>query len=186
MDWAKHTAVLVALIAAAGLMVTAWGTLKTAQVADEQLAQAREQRESSSREQTERITFWWHADRWETIIANRTLDAAPIWIEVGVRGLNTVEDREWVQLGILPPCQRLEIPTARLMKGAIRLHVSKLLILDRDGKFWERTADGVLHESSIVEAQIPDISTPSPDLAPMKPGEDEWLRYVNIEQCGSK
>lgn len=57
-EWEKHTAVIAAVVAAVGLALTAWGTVKSAQVADDQLTQSQEQREDSVRSQASRITMW--------------------------------------------------------------------------------------------------------------------------------
>lgn len=58
MDWSKHTAVLAAIVAAVGLGFTAWGTAKSAQVADDQLAQSRDAQQQEEKAQASAVTMW--------------------------------------------------------------------------------------------------------------------------------
>ncbi|MFD5452224.1 hypothetical protein [Streptomyces sp. NPDC127100] len=148
-DWSKHAAVLAALVAAGSLAVTAWGTWKSAQVADDQLAQSREAAEDRIRQQAAKVTFW--EDTKNVVITNRSMDPVYAYLYVDV-------DR-WrrplplLRVGFVPPCQRLTVPADEVQEhlSTIRgrftgkfVHVDSLYMLDSDSYFWRRMRGGQL------------------------------------------
>lgn len=77
-DMGKHTAVLAAVVAAASLAISAWGTWKSAQVADDQLAQSRDQQQKALTKQASLVTSW--AESNAAVVANRSLDPASVFL----------------------------------------------------------------------------------------------------------
>ncbi|MEU9072108.1 hypothetical protein AB0D60_35140 [Streptomyces sp. NPDC048306] len=143
MDWAKHTTVFAALVAGIGLGVTAWGTLVSAQVAHDQLAQSKEQRTEESKRQASRITSWREPDA--TIVANRSLDPADVYLDI--EAITDDNATSTTFLGTVPPCVRVRIPSS-----ALEAHmdvdepdnyeaawVTSLGIIDTYGQIWKRT-----------------------------------------------
>lgn len=156
-DWAKHTTVLAAVIAALGLAFTAWGTWKSAQVADDQLAQSKDAKEQQARSQVALITLWGEDEG--VVVANRSLDPATAWVRLDI---NSPNRPFYVALGSLPPCQRVDIPFGTIQKGAEPWPVRALLVTDADGQEWERKADGTLHRQRFRPAPstITQLETP--------------------------
>lgn len=156
-DLAKHTAVLAAAVAAASLAITAWGTYKAAQVADDQLTQSRENDENNERAQASRISIWFEGEQpTRIVLANRSLD--PAWASVYLApqaGPTVPEERIGVlsllRIGVLPPCTRLNVPFAKLSEKRQQILDSRLgrlglVFLDADGRTWARLAGGGLRE----------------------------------------
>ncbi|MEU5281688.1 hypothetical protein AB0G87_35370 [Streptomyces asoensis] len=162
-DWAKHTTVLAAVVASVGLAVTAWGTLKSAQVADDQLAQSREQHDEDVRAQASLISFW--SEPGKTVVVNGSRTPASAWLRLApVHAWFDAEKRkrQWgygfddrtFWLGLLPACKRIEIPSKLLLAvGAAPVFVPEaagpwyareLTITDASGNGWQRTYDGLL------------------------------------------
>ncbi|MFI8206733.1 hypothetical protein [Streptomyces sp. NPDC085937] len=156
MDWAKHTTVVAAMVAAAGLGVTAWGTLISARVAEDQLVQSKVQSEERTRRQASRITYWEEGDE-ATVVANRSLD--PVNLYLTVNYFHAAEDpndagrgQVLVAVGTLPPCSRLAIPEAQLegvipneeREGFYVFSVSEISFTDTYGQRWTRDIDGTL------------------------------------------
>ncbi|MFE6639608.1 hypothetical protein ACFVFT_38150 [Streptomyces tendae] len=154
MDWAKHTTVLAALVAAAGLGVSAWGTLLSARVAEDQLAQSKVQNEERAKRQASRITFWEeppHSD--PTVIANRSLDPVFVYVGVSYKGDHTPEYD--MSVGTIPPCTAVRLradhlssgipdnePEARFNRGS----ATAIMFVDVYGQMWTRAEDGKLTE----------------------------------------
>lgn len=155
------------LVAAAGLIVAAWGTLKTAQLADTQLTQAVEQKEDSERAQIEQISFWGKGPT--VMVANRSLDPAHLWLKIR----EPAEGVRSIPFGVLPPCTRLEIPLSN--KNAT-LDVVALQVLDVKGNGWERSYDGSITSSSALPAFNP------------RANRMYWsdIKDVPLEECGSR
>lgn len=109
-DIARHATVLAALVAAASLAVSAWGTFKAAQVADDQLAQSRDNTEAATRRQVSQITMWLQPlDGHRTyVIANRSLDAASLYLQIDY-GPDGHEAAHLLRVGVAPPCTRMEL-----------------------------------------------------------------------------
>lgn len=149
-DWSKHTAVIAAAVAALGLGVTAWGTLMSARVAEDQLKESKEQRTERSKEQAGRVTFWQEPE--VTVVANRSLDPADVYLKISsVGGSHAVSDVKY--LGTIPPCIRLSLPAKKLLevlsdeKSAPDLssvYVSMIYLSDTYGKKWQRSSYGQL------------------------------------------
>ncbi|MFB8402243.1 hypothetical protein [Streptomyces sp. NPDC055912] len=139
-DWTKHAAVLAALIAAIGLAVSAWATVKAVALADIQLTQAHEQKDEEERQHVSRVAFWGEGDD-KTVVANRSTDPVRLWLRV----LTTSKSLDYKPIGTLPPCKRLEIPLAVNPSGRTIVDVKALVITDRNGKSWERRSDGTIH-----------------------------------------
>lgn len=174
-EWEKHTAVIAAVVAAVGLALTAWGTVKSAQVADDQLTQSQEQREDSVRSQASRITMW--AQGGTLFIANRSPDPANALLVSPWGGRDQL-------IGTLPPCTRMEI------SRGTREHlmpptgdVAALQFSDADGRGWSRTSHGRLSA----------LKTPTPwlggfDLYAGEPRETltgQGVRLEEMDDCGT-
>ncbi|NEC31670.1 hypothetical protein [Streptomyces rubrogriseus] len=123
---------LAAVVAAAGLGVTAWGTLVSARVAEDQLAQSKVQNEERDRRQASRINWWeeWTAgtigDDESVFIANRSLDPAYAWLWVEVTAkkdtnVGSFEKRATFTAtwGTVPPCTLLSIPNSAMVMTGI-------------------------------------------------------------------
>lgn len=142
MDWAKHTTVFAALVAAIGLAVSAWGTLKSAQVADDQLSQSRESAQEQLRQQAVRVTMW--GTEHAVVIANRSLD--PVTGEA--EGSVPYSSSSGTYLGVIPPCSQVSLPLAT--SGIPGL--PRLFFLDADGREWVREPNGRLTGPSQPDA----------------------------------
>lgn len=129
-DWGRHTAVLAAVVAAVSLAVSAWGTWKSAQVADDQLTQSRAQHEAAERAQASLVSFWPEGDK--LVIANRSYDSAGVALAYG--GIFSPGS-----LALIPPCKQLTVP--RTGRAALPL---ELFIQDASGAVWERNETGQL------------------------------------------
>ena len=144
MDWGRHTTVLAAVVAAAGLGVTAWGTLVSAEVAEDQLAQSRVQNEERTKRQASRVNMWGEGEY--EVIANRSLDPAFAYVAMYDGSREYVVD-----VGTLPPCTRVSI-TASMLEETILVFLPKshsryvvpaaLLFSDTDGRTWRRDYHG--------------------------------------------
>ncbi|NMI60233.1 MULTISPECIES: hypothetical protein [unclassified Streptomyces] len=212
MDWAKHTTVVAALVAAAGLGVTAWGTLMSARVAEDQLDQSKEQRTERSMSQASRITAWSEGDN--TVVANRSLDPADVYLDAIVVGSNKLAvlgaepQRDFVYVGTVPPCLRLSIPGDMLRstlydtghtrfdsKNPGPIYVTSIMIVDANGHVWERSNGSPLGPASDHDAKFA-VSfamarlahTPSlridPDTA-VPLASTPAVKTKGLEQCGS-
>jgi hypothetical protein len=137
--------VIATLLAAGGLVVSALGTLKTNAVADTQLAQAREQEDAEARQQVARITFWPLAGEHSFVVANRSLDSASVWLYVDMNG--SKYSQYW-PLGIVPPCRSARIDNWNVTKGSAPWPVTKLLVVDANGKAWQRAPSGILSRTT--------------------------------------
>ncbi|MEU6012433.1 hypothetical protein, partial [Streptomyces sp. NPDC047453] len=106
---------MAAAVAAASLAVTAWGTYKSAQVADDQLAQSRDANEKEAKAQASRISWWIESsDAQDLVFANRSLDPAWIWLYIQTGDQIRTDTGELLQAGELPPCTRISIPVIRV------------------------------------------------------------------------
>lgn len=177
-DWAKHTTVLAAIVAAAGLAVTAWGTLKAAQVADDQLAQSKEQQEDRNRRQVALIAFWGEGDNDSVVVVvNRSLDPASAWLKAAPAGPTDPKGAGvFYPLGVLPPCQRMEFRYEQITVAGPAWPVKALVITDAHGNGWERRADGTLRTSE----SRPAVSA----LGQGRPPRFVGAKYTKLEQCG--
>ncbi|MGA5089218.1 MULTISPECIES: hypothetical protein [unclassified Streptomyces] len=176
---------LAAVVAAAGLGVTAWGTLMSARVAEDQLAQSRVQNEERERQQASRITYWQEpASPSNTVIANRSLDPAAVSIVVTDFGVKPYI----ADLGMVPPCSRVVIPETLLWDAHPKkandpfptMQVGAILIEDANGKQWYRSYDVL----SPAQRDLPllEEATEANEAVTM------WSRDVKVEpldECGS-
>ncbi|MEV8204326.1 hypothetical protein ACWD9X_23425 [Streptomyces sp. NPDC005075] len=207
MDWAKHTTVFAALIAAVGLGVTAWGTLMSARVAEDQLEQSKEQRSERSMSQASRITAWVEEDN--TVVANRSLDPADVYLQAwAVRSnkqdvLGSDPSRDLVYVGTVPPCLRLSIPGDLLRStlnnmGYIQLDpknpgpifVSSIMIVDANGQVWERGYGRPLgptsgHDAKFALQRFATLNSivVNPDKAAL--ASLPAIQTKGLEECGS-
>lgn len=147
-DWVRHTTVVAALVAAVGLGVTAWGTLKSAQVADDQLAQSREQAELDAMDQASRVSVW--AQGEDLVAVNYSLQVVTLWIVSNTKeGLLDT----W-PITRVPPCKEMttalddpytegltETGPEALTKAGGDV---KLAIVDARGKVWVQEPFGTL------------------------------------------
>ncbi|MFC8408017.1 hypothetical protein ACFUG9_31230 [Streptomyces griseoincarnatus] len=181
---------LAAVVAAAGLGVTAWGTLVSARVAEDQLAQSKVQSEERTRRQASRITFWTEPYTETTVIVNRSLDPANAFLVTET--VNGAEGRGYgfiINLGTLPPCSQFRIDSDKLAEalpekgreGLLDLRQTQLHIIDTYGQSWTRQDDGTLGSGLGVGAE--------PALT--DPGElrDWWKDALSKsdppDECGS-
>ncbi|WP_159107691.1 hypothetical protein [Streptomyces ardesiacus] len=145
-DLAKHTAVLAALVAAISLAITAWGTYKSAQVADDQLKQSREEDENSQQAQASRFTAW--VERDKIVIANRNLDPVSgyIFVSYGKKASGRPAVVTYVDLGVVPPCTAVRLPREVVYARAdasskytgIARRIAGLHFTTSDGQSWDR------------------------------------------------
>ncbi|MFD0142813.1 MULTISPECIES: hypothetical protein [unclassified Streptomyces] len=187
-DWAKHTAVLAALIAALGLGVTAWGTVKAAEIANDQLAQSREQQEEDARKVASSVTFW--PERGGLVITNRGLDP----VEATVR-LNFPLNKLYMRLpvGAIPPCSRLDIPNVTISRTSERVIrrtsdaiwepfvVDALIVQAPSGKPWIREEGKEMERAKPADLRLG--SHP-----PHRAGEfatNPSVKLTALEDCGS-
>ncbi|MFI0813388.1 hypothetical protein [Streptomyces echinatus] len=177
MDWVRHTTVIAALVAAAGLAVTAWGTAKSAQVADDQLEQSREEQEKEERAQASAVTAWLEglAEGDETlIIANRSLYPVPVAVD-GMRKwdkepvtdsegnsiITTVSQEHTIALGVLPPCTRVTLSHDLLLKHSTDVKApddfdpSLIFFMDATGQHWQRGLSGKLKPRPDLDQKLP-------------------------------
>ncbi|MGW4759399.1 hypothetical protein [Streptomyces chartreusis] len=126
-DLAKHTTALAAFVAAVSLAITAWGTWKSAAVADDQLTQSSQAQAEAERDQASRIAVWAEGDR--IVVANRSLDPAYVTFQVALSA-----DLHWpdfVDVGTVPPCTRVAIPSEE--NGLKAGHVTAMNVVDASG-----------------------------------------------------
>jgi hypothetical protein len=186
-DWAKHTTVLAAVVAAAGLAISAWGTLKSAEVANDQLAQSRDDQTKEERAQAQAVTMWhdWNKNRVETVtVSNRSL--APVAVALwGVDGLETTR-QVFTYLGVLPPCTRAtftghQIDEATIPK-VLDLWVGGLLFRDSAGVEWQRTSGGYLVKT---KTRFPTTDLLGAGMMPRIPPVRDATRSPE-QSCGSQ
>lgn len=213
MDWAKHTTVVAALVAAAGLGVTAWGTLMSARVAEDQLDQSKEQRTERSMSQASRITAWAEGDN--AVVANRSLDPADVYLDALVVGSKKLAvrgpkpQRDLVYVGTVPPCLRLSIPgdvlrsttlydvghTQSDPKNPGSIYVTSIMIVDANGHVWERRNGSPLgpvsdHDEKFAVsfamarlAHMPLLRIDPDTAVPL--ASTPAVKTKGLEQCGS-
>ncbi|MFB7371960.1 hypothetical protein ACFC0D_19190 [Streptomyces sp. NPDC056222] len=190
-DWAKHTAVLAALIAALGLGVTAWGTVKAAEIANDQLAQSREQQEEDARKVASSVTFW--PERGGLVITNRGLD--PVEGTVRLNFPLSAENELYMRLpvGAIPPCSRLDIPEVTISRTSERVIrrtsgaiwepfvVDALIVQAPSGKPWIREEG-----KEIERAKPADLLLGShPPHGARELATNSSVKLTALEDCGS-
>lgn len=186
-DIGRHTAVLAAVVAAASLAVSAWGTYKTAQVADDQLAQSRDSEEAATRHQVSQVTLWPQTigGQRSYVIANRSLDAAYLYLHVE-HGPVGSEAAHLVRLGATPPCTRMELSVRtvhlavldpdRERPSTTSFQLRGLIVRDASGKIWNREVTGGL---SLLRA-LPEAARTGQHHVPA-----EELTLDSLDQCRS-
>ncbi|MGW8713622.1 hypothetical protein [Streptomyces sp. NPDC055752] len=132
------------------LAVTAWGTFKSAQVANAQLAEVREGSEAEVRAQASRVSMWSEGTdsgkELHIVIANRSPD--PVYAF-----LATLENQTFVPVGNVPPCTRVRIPgvvmsNAFTAEGLDGPQSIRLGFYDSTGRTWLRPLIGKLERAS--------------------------------------
>ncbi|MFF1651323.1 hypothetical protein [Streptomyces sp. NPDC058240] len=184
-DLGRHTAVLAALVAAISLAVTAWGTYKSAQVADDQLRQSRDEDAKDKQAQASRVNGW--VEGREFVAANRSLDPTVMWVfltsaERRASGSNLVT---YVYLGVMPPCTAVRMPQRVVNTRAADLAKPRgtgwipkgLHFTTSDGTRWVRWGDGRLMETSSEPAH-------------RRPGDvglinNKQAKVSRLDECGS-
>jgi hypothetical protein len=146
------------------LAITAWGTYKAAQVADDQLAQSREDNEKNERAQASRISIWVEGTQpTRVVLANRSLDPAWAYMYVSTVGDLSMGRSETLGIGVLPPCTRLNMPITKFredIQQALHPHIgghfarNGLAFRDADGRTWLRLTSGTLQSLNESEADI--------------------------------
>ncbi|MET8566023.1 hypothetical protein ABZV75_37725 [Streptomyces flaveolus] len=176
---AKHTAVLAAVVAAASLAITAWGTYKAAQVADDQLAQSRENNENDERAQASRISMWTEGNQpTRIVLANRSLD--PAWASIYFDD-PTLPMGLSQPAGVLPPCSRLDVPVAKLYVDPENILGSglRLAFVDANGRAWTRAAGGGLRGPEWPNS----VSVTTKDKTTMWATEKD-VEVKTLSECG--
>ncbi|MFE7015757.1 hypothetical protein ACFVAQ_35570 [Streptomyces sp. NPDC057651] len=157
---AKHTAVVASVVAAVSLAITAWGTYKAAQVADDQLSQSRDDSAKEDRAQASRISVWVEGEKpTRLVLANRSLD--PAWGYVTIATQDELRKDEvpgrFMGIGVLPPCTRLNVPLSKLGTDTqASFHLGKsaplafvgLTFIDATGSMWLRYPSGRLEPAT--------------------------------------
>ncbi|MFE7278534.1 hypothetical protein [Streptomyces sp. NPDC057623] len=186
-DIGRHTAVLAAVVAAASLAVSAWGTYKTAQVADDQLAQSRDSEEAATRHQVSQITLWPQTIEGQRryVIANRSLDAAYLYLHVESGPAGNEADHP-VRLGAAPPCTRIELSVRtvhlavhdpdRERPSAASFRFRGLIVRDAGGRIWNRENTGDL---ALMHA-LPEVARTEQHNVPA-----QELTLNSLDQCRS-
>ncbi|MFE5242381.1 MULTISPECIES: hypothetical protein [unclassified Streptomyces] len=179
-DWAKHTAVAAAVIAALGLWLTAWSSWKSAQVADDQLNQSAAEQQEEARSQVSKIVVCIEGDK--IVVVNRSLDPATAWL-----GLNK-DDYAGIRMGTLPPCTRLELPrdVSRIDEEFVQApdgklsaaYISDITITDAAGRTWRRYPDGALVRVTLQNADPIERLAPGPLTGPA-------VTMTTVEKCGT-
>jgi hypothetical protein len=183
-DLARHAAVLAAVVAAASLAVTAWGTYKSAQVADDQLIKSREDSAKEGRAYAVRVTWWGEHDL--TVVANRSLDPVRMSTYLRDKAQRGTDKVTYVHFGVIPPCSAVSVPNSLLSATASKLSrppnedwaMQGLHFDTVDGKSWVRSGSGRL-----VEASPPPLPPPH-----MRKGIilDKQATVKALSECGSK
>ncbi|MFC9269066.1 hypothetical protein ACWGRF_08225 [Streptomyces zhihengii] len=189
MDWVRHTTVIAALVAAAGLAVTAWGTLKSAQVADDQLAQSKQRQQQEDRRLASRITTWvdgYHSSEgWVRVVVNRSLDPAAVYLQLFTPGTPRSDDTVEF-LGTVPPCTRVDIPGSVFENIYASSDSSRpvggtngLIVAEPSGVLWVRQDGGELRTPSSVERAR--VALAGPEFLMM------WkaVKTSSLEECSS-
>jgi hypothetical protein len=192
-DWSKHTAVIAAVVAAAGLGVTAWSTLISARVAEDQLAQSEEQRTQESMRQASRITFW--REPGATVIANRSLDPADVYIDaMAISDVATLNDT--YHLGTVPPCVRVKLSTSELQAymsvdlpgNSESAFVMSLGIIDTYGQRWMRMLGQPQWTEAVGGTLVRAEPWPYPSDV-FETDQDDWLLTKTsmdpLEECSA-
>ncbi len=173
-----------------GLAVTAWGTVKSAQVANDQLAQSKERVAQDSRKVVSRVAAWQRGDT--LIIANRNLEATVVYAVMGP----IMRPKVVVWLGVSPPCTQLHMPLKPIEEAArsagerqFSHSFSGLIVTDSaSGRMWWRLDDGQLlalpkdalsPPSQVKRTDLMDPESRSAFLAGRNVKEDA------LEQCGT-
>ncbi|UIX34219.1 hypothetical protein [Streptomyces sp. GQFP] len=178
---------MAALIAAASLAFTAWGTWKSAQVADDQLIQSREARGDEQRRQAALIT-WWQTDDGSIFIANRSVDAAfgaletePWYLPAKDRKIR-LDGGSWTGSYLasnlsIPPCTRMEISDSLSGPDAdATARIRGMMIWDAAGRRWFRTSHGLGSPDAHVE-QLPPLTFEGLEFGKAK--------LTELDYCGS-
>lgn len=144
-DWGRHTAVVAAAAAAIGLIISGWGTILAARMAEDQLSSSNEDRRAAEREQASRVDFWYDEKENSTLIANRSLSS--VRIQVGFRldlpNSRYPEHGTILELGSVPPCTgvHVEINEKLLSSGEMKGYsfaVRGIAFTDTAGIWWVR------------------------------------------------
>lgn len=152
---------LAAVVAAASLAITAWGTYKGAQVADDQLSQSREQNERERRGQAERVTMW--LDPTDVVVSNRSWD--PVWVSTYFSDKEHRNDGSnkvvYVFWGVVPPCTATRAPidlvyskASSQAPEATEWRVEGLHFRTAEGQMWTRTRTGLLSDAPLPPERV--------------------------------
>ncbi|MER7377232.1 hypothetical protein [Streptomyces lanatus] len=198
----KHTAVVAAVVAAGGLAVTAWGTMKSAQVADDQLAQSEAQKDDAARKLTSRVTMWeerqsgWNGPP-HRIVANRNVEPVYVFYKISAAELHRsgTGDR-WVHphmgmvpLGTIPPCTRQDFSwkaisyqvDARWNIGF--WEVTSLVVVEPSGVQWQRLPGGEI--KGLTKSDRRDLALARKNSYVPLPVDHGKPNTSDLEQCGS-
>lgn len=202
-DWTRHTAVAAAVVAAASLAVSAWGTWKSAQVADDQLAQSREDHQEEGRKLTSHLTMW-KTERddsggvtWTQFVANRNLEPVIVYLKIASEELWTQPNGRiakrplagMVLLGTIPPCTRYEIPYSVLetqVSPRFRLtfwSIASLVAAEPSGTLWQRLPGGDI--KSLTARDRRDIALAEKEIYVPAPLEAKDSKATGLTPCGS-
>ncbi|MGV9509302.1 hypothetical protein ACWDQZ_27255 [Streptomyces tendae] len=181
---------MAALIAAISLAVTAWGTYKSALVADDQLKQSREEDENSQQAQASRFAAW--VERDKLVIANRNLDPVGgyLFVSYGPKSSARPTVVTYVDLGIVPPCTAVRLPTEVIYARAdvsskytgTGRRIAGLHFTTSDGQSWDRWNRKGGELTSTADVPPPQHSGANPDDRGLM--DHKEAKISALAQCG--
>ncbi|MFF3489589.1 hypothetical protein ACFYXC_41165 [Streptomyces sp. NPDC002701] len=143
--------IVAALVGAASLSVTAWGTYWTAQVAEDQLTQSKEHNEDKARAQASKVTFWLERPKGESrdelVIVNRSLDPVnQLVLDIRSGSTAIINLNVLNAFSVFPPCSEIRLATADLVPNFDEPQHLRVTVqfIDSAGMQWERDSLGVL------------------------------------------
>ncbi|GHB82140.1 hypothetical protein GCM10010306_090860 [Streptomyces umbrinus] len=170
----SYALIAAAVVGAVSLAVSAWGTYWTAQVAEDQLAQSKEQDAEKKKDQASKVIFWVEGGSGifpgigtRLVITNQSQYPLTL-LTVGFRITEQRDERtEWssvarVATGGVPPCSELRVEADDLLHtngkpvgdGPAALGVLSLGFVDSKGEAWWRDESGRLEaDGDFVQGQ---------------------------------
>ncbi|CAL9329124.1 hypothetical protein SUDANB96_00037 [Streptomyces sp. enrichment culture] len=201
-----------AVVGAVSLAVSAWGTYWTAQVAEDQLAQSKEQDADEKKDQASKVVFWVEGGNGifpgigtRLVITNQSPYPLTL-LTVGLRITEQRDERtEWssvarVARGGVPPCSELRVEAGDLRHtngtpvgdGPAALGVLSLGFVDSKGEAWWRDESGRLQaardfvqgQSTETAFEVNGKARNLKDLDPSQPAIT-FGEFKPMEGCGS-
>ncbi|MFI5852548.1 hypothetical protein [Streptomyces parvulus] len=157
-------------------------------MADDQLAQSKEDGEKEQRAAASRVTWW--GDGGESItVANRTLDPVLVTMFLQTREMKEQKSSwaNYIYFGVVPPCTSVSVPEAAVRDEATRRNSGEDWLLRgvhfvlSDGTSWVRHANN----RALAATEVP---LPTGLANPEQPGgllADPDATTIRMEQCRS-